>query len=63
MKKTILVIGSNSFSGANFINHLLQKKHKVIGVSRSTEINSIFLPYKTFVTNGEKFVSEKNMDL
>ncbi len=55
MKKTILVIGSNSFSGANFINYLLQKKHKVIGVSRSIEINSIFLPYKTFLNINKNF--------
>ena len=41
-----LVIGSNSFSGSNFINYLLKKKHKVIGISRSKEINKVFLPYK-----------------
>lgn len=42
----ILVIGSNSFSGSNFINHLLSKENEVIGISRSDEINSVFLPYK-----------------
>jgi len=46
-----LVIGSNSFSGSNFINYLLKKKHKVIGISRSKEINKVFLPYKK---NGNK---------
>lgn len=42
-----LVIGSNSFSGSNFIDFLLSKNHIVYGVSRSNEYNSIFLRYKT----------------
>lgn len=41
-----LIVGSNSFSGSNFINFLLNKNHKVIGVSRSTEIKKEFLIYK-----------------
>ena len=41
-----LILGSNSFSGSNFIDYILKKKHKVIGVSRSKEINSAFLTYK-----------------
>ena len=44
--KFCLVIGSNSFSGANFVNFILNKKIKVIGVSRSRELNKVFLPYK-----------------
>ena len=46
MKPIVLVIGSNSFSGSNFCDFLLKKKNKVIGVSRSKEINKIFLKYK-----------------
>lgn len=46
MKYTILIIGSNSFAGSNFCNHLLDKNVNVIGVSRSKEINNIFLKYK-----------------
>jgi dTDP-glucose 4,6-dehydratase len=42
----ILVIGSNSFSGSNFINTLLLKKKKVIGISRSIEYPDYFLAYK-----------------
>ncbi len=42
----ILVIGSNSFSASNFINHLLYLGNDVIGISRSKEINNLFLPYK-----------------
>jgi dTDP-glucose 4,6-dehydratase len=46
MEKKFLVIGSNSFSGAQFIKYLLQKGIEVIGVSRSLELNSVYLPYK-----------------
>ena len=42
----LLVIGSNSFSGSNFINEALRNNHKVIGVSRSEEPKTYFLPYK-----------------
>jgi dTDP-glucose 4,6-dehydratase len=40
-----LVIGSNSFSGAGFIEHLLSKGVDVIGVSRSEEIA---LPFRIY---------------
>jgi dTDP-glucose 4,6-dehydratase len=46
MSKSILVIGSNSFSGSNFCDELLNYGHKVIAVSRTKELNSVFLPYK-----------------
>ncbi len=46
MINSILVIGSNSFAGSNFCDYLLNKKKNVIGVSRSKEINQIFLKYK-----------------
>ena len=45
-KKTIFILGSNSFSGSHYINHLLDKKHNVVGISRSSELSEIFLPYK-----------------
>lgn len=45
--KTIAVIGSNSFSGSHFIDLLLsQTEFKVVGISRSPEKSSLFLPYK-----------------
>ena len=47
MKKKFLVLGSNSFSGSNFINFLLKKNCKVIGISRSNEYKNIYLPYKS----------------
>ena len=36
-RQTCLVIGSNSFSGACFVDHLLQHGYDVIGSSRSAE--------------------------
>jgi dTDP-glucose 4,6-dehydratase len=44
-KAKFVVIGSNSFSGAHFIDHLLDQGHSVIGISRSAEIEPCFLPY------------------
>ena len=51
MSKCFLVIGSNSFSGAQFIKYLLEYGNIVIGVSRSNEINDVYLPYKEEVSN------------
>ena len=44
-KKRFLVIGSNSFSGSNFVSSLLDQGHDVFGVSRSNQPNKVFLPY------------------
>lgn len=41
-----LVIGSNSFSGASFVDHLLERGYDVTGVSRSPEPHPAFLPYR-----------------
>jgi dTDP-glucose 4,6-dehydratase len=46
MSNKFLVIGSNSFSGAQFIKYLLENGNNVIGISRSNEINDVYLPYK-----------------
>ncbi len=63
--KKVLVIGSNSFSGSDFIDLLLEKKsYEVIGVSRSLEKTSLFLPYKA--RNSPHFTFEQinlNKDL
>lgn len=42
----ILVIGSNSFSGSHFVAVALQAGHEVWGVSRSLELDPVFLPYR-----------------
>jgi dTDP-glucose 4,6-dehydratase len=42
----LFVIGSNSFTGATFVDYALGKGHQVIGTSRSAEAHPAFLPYK-----------------
>jgi dTDP-glucose 4,6-dehydratase len=42
----VLVLGSNSFSGASFCAWLLARGIDVIGASRSPEPHSLFLPYR-----------------
>ncbi len=45
--KKVLVIGSNSFSGSDFIDMLLDEgEYEVIGISRSPEKKDFMLPYK-----------------
>lgn len=47
MMKKVLVLGSNAFSGIDFIDLLLEKKeYEVIGVSRSPEKKDFFLTFK-----------------
>jgi len=46
MSEKFAVIGSNSFSGSNFIDYLLNNDIEVTGISRSAEPNTVFLPYK-----------------
>ena len=44
--KKIVVLGSNSFTGSNFINYILEETDaEIIGISRSPEYNPIFLAY------------------
>jgi len=45
-QQTCVVIGSNSFSGACFVDHLLRQGYDVLGCSRSPEPHTAFLPYK-----------------
>lgn len=44
--ETILIVGSNSFSGATFVDFALAHGGKVVGTSRSSRPNDAFLPYK-----------------
>lgn len=46
MAEKVLVLGSNSFSGASMVAHLLAAGHEVLGVSRSPEPHEAFLPYR-----------------
>ena len=54
-KNKFLVIGSNSFSGSNFINYILSRGFSVLGTSRGTEIEKVFLPYLWNKKNIENF--------
>lgn len=58
----ILVIGSNSFSGSTFIDFLLAKDIEVCGISRSNELNDVYLPYKWNRKNYHNY-SFKRLDL
>jgi len=52
---TVVVIGSNSFSGSDFVDLVLEEtNHDVIGISRSPEARDIFLPYKRH--DGTRFI-------
>jgi len=59
--KKFLVLGSNSFSGASFINYLIKQPdvNLVIGVSRSDEPDAAFLPYKQDKNENNKFIFRK----
>lgn len=46
MIEKFVVIGSNSFSGASFVEYLLEQGTAVIGISRSPEPHQVFLPYR-----------------
>jgi dTDP-glucose 4,6-dehydratase len=46
MSEKIFVIGSNSFSGASFVDYVLGDGATVIGASRSAEAPAVFLPYR-----------------
>ncbi len=52
--RRFMVIGSNAFSGAQFVKYLLRNGHLVLGVSRSAEPHEVFLPYKDLEA-GERF--------
>lgn len=53
-----LVIGSNSFSGCNFVKHLLEMDYEVTGISRSPEVKQLYRPY----SHGKNF-NFKQLDL
>lgn len=46
MSEKFVVIGSNSFSGSNFVDYLLNNDVEATGISRSSEPDPVFLPYK-----------------
>lgn len=63
--ETYVVIGSNSFSGSDLIDLLLEDPaKKVVGISRSAEKSALFLPYKAKKSTNFKFYQlDLNKDL
>jgi dTDP-glucose 4,6-dehydratase len=45
LSETTVVIGSNSFSGAHYVDHLLESGEQVVAISRSEPPSPAFLPY------------------
>lgn len=58
MEKAV-VVGSNSFSGSHFVDHLLENGFEVVGMSRSPELHPVFLPYKWHADRTDKFRFEQ----
>lgn len=47
--RKVAVIGSNSFSGSDFIDLLLgNAETQVLGISRSPEKSDLFIPYRQY---------------
>lgn len=46
MPEKAVVLGSNSFSGSHLVAYLLGQGLEVLGMSRSPELNHVFLPYQ-----------------
>ena len=60
--RRVAVIGSNSFSGSDFVDLLLEDPgNEVLGISRSPEKSELFLPYKRHDTDHFTF-SEIDMN-
>ena len=55
MKEKIVIIGSNSFSGAQLVDYVIEKGLEVIGISRSPEPSYVFLPFKKRVNSTFRF--------
>lgn len=55
-QRRIAVIGSNSFSGSDFIDLLLDDPaNNVLGISRSPEKSALFLPYRRRIVANYRF--------
>jgi dTDP-glucose 4,6-dehydratase len=63
--RKILVIGSNSFSGSDFVDLLLDdSRNDVVGISRSAEKTALFLPYKQRTASRFRFMQlDLNTDM
>jgi dTDP-glucose 4,6-dehydratase len=60
-RASFLVLGSNSFSGASFVAHLVRQGIPAVGVSRSAEPDPAFTPYRW--TSGSDLFRFHRLDL
>jgi dTDP-glucose 4,6-dehydratase len=56
VSERVLVIGSNCFSGATFVAHLLEQGFDVVGISRSPEPPHCLLPYQWSDSSRFRFI-------
>ncbi|MBR4664693.1 MAG: GDP-mannose 4,6-dehydratase [Lentisphaeria bacterium] len=61
MNERVLICGSNSFSGSHYAAYCLEHGMDVAGVSRSSELDPAFLPYKK--VKGTKELVFRRFDL
>ena len=55
MSIEIIILGSNSFSGASFVDFALSRNFIVTGISRSKQPNNVFLPYFNNINKEDNF--------
>lgn len=63
MARKVCVVGSNSFSGANYCKFLLEQGYEVIAMSRSPEPVDALLPYKWVGVEKLKQLTFHQLDL
>ena len=63
MREKIVLIGSNSFSGASFAAYCLSQGFEILGMSRSKEPHDAFLPYKWNKVNKSGLFRFEQLDI
>jgi len=63
MREKIVIIGSNSFSGASFAAYCLSSGLEILGISRSDESLALFLPYKWGNRNKSGTIRFEKLDI
>ncbi len=58
MGDKFIVVGSNSFTGSHFVRRLLRKGHDVLAISRSDQLDKVYLAYSD-ISDKKKFKFEK----
>jgi len=62
MKRKVLIVGSNSYSGASTAKVLLKNNYEVFGVSRSSQVPECYRPYREFESNFHFFCLGSNFE-